>query len=82
MSDKTKNKKRMEGTVTSDKTQKTVSVVVTSRKQHPIYKKYYMSSKKYKAHDEENKYKVGDKIIIEESRPLSRDKKWIVIGKK
>jgi len=57
---------------------KTVTVLVNRYKQHPKYKKRYKVSKKYKAHDEKNKFKTGDKVIIQETRPISRDKKWKV----
>ena len=74
-------KRKLEGEVVGDKMDKTVSVLVTSLKAHPKYKKQYKSSKKYKAHDEKNEYKVGDKVVIEECRPISRDKRWRVIKK-
>ncbi|MBT7553377.1 30S ribosomal protein S17 [bacterium] len=74
-------KRKLEGEVTSDKMDKTVSVSVTSVKTHSKYKKQYKSSKKYKAHDENNEYKVGDKVTIQECRPISRDKRWRVIKK-
>ena len=69
----------LKGTVTSDKMQKTVVVAVTRLKMHPKYKKQYKVTTKFKAHDEENKYKTGDKVVIQETRPLSRDKRWRVI---
>ena len=71
-------RKRMVGIVASDKMDKTVSVVVEGLKKHPTYKKYIMRSKKYKAHDEENACRVGDKVLLEETRPLSKDKCWRV----
>ena len=71
-------RKRMVGVVASDKMDKTVSVVVEGLKKHPTYKKYVMRSKKYKAHDEENACRVGDKVLLEETRPLSKDKCWRV----
>jgi len=74
-------KRKLEGEVVSDKMDKTVVVVVTSVKIHPKYKKRYKSSRKYKAHDEKNQYKVGDVVIIEECRPLSKDKRWRVVKK-
>jgi len=67
--------------VISDKMAKTVVVKVERYKKHPLYKKYVKKSKNYKAHDEKNEYKIGDKVIIEESRPLSRDKHFVVAGK-
>lgn len=68
--------KKLSGIVVSDKMDKTVVVEVVTLKTHPLYKKKYKSSSRYKAHDEKNELKVGDKVIIEESRPLSRDKRW------
>jgi len=77
-----KNHKKRIGTVVSDKMDKTVVVEIVTLKTHPKYKKQYKSSKKYKAHDEENKFKVGDKVAIIESRPYSRDKRWLAIEAK
>ncbi len=74
------NKKRMEGIVTSDKMDKTVTVNVTRYIKHPKYGKYYTTDKKYKAHDENNTFKVGDKVTIEETRPISKDKSFKVIS--
>jgi small subunit ribosomal protein S17 len=74
-------KKKLQGEVVSDKMQKTVVVEVRRVKMHPKYKKRYIVSKKYKAHDEKNECKVGDKVIIEECRPLSKEKRWKVIKK-
>jgi len=79
--DKKVIKRKLEGEVLSDKMDKTVVVKVTRVKTHPKYKKQYKSSKKYKAHDEKNEYKVGDLVIIQECRPISRDKRWRVIKK-
>lgn len=76
-----KTKKRwMKGEVVSDKMEKTVVVAVSSMKRHPLYHKIIRTTKRYKAHDEYNRFKVGDKVIIEESRPLSKDKRWVVKG--
>ncbi len=72
-------KRRLEGVVVSDKMQKTVVVKVDSIKMHPRYKKYYKTSSRFKAHDEANKYKIGDKVMIEETIPMSKGKKWIVV---
>ena len=74
-------KKQLKGKVISDKMQKTVVVEVERIKENPKYKRRYKIHKKYKAHDEKEKYKVGERVIIEECRPLSKDKKWKVIGK-
>ena len=72
-------KKFLEGVVVSDKMDKTAVVAVNSFKAHPKYLKRYLSTKKYKAHDGENKCKVGDKVKMAEIRPISKDKKWVVI---
>ena len=72
-------KRVMQGTVVSDKNEKTVVVKVERRFTHPVMKKVVRSTKKYKAHDEANACKVGDIVVIEESKPISRDKKWVVI---
>jgi len=71
-------RKRMMGLITSDKMDKTVTVVVAGKVLHPTYKKYVVRSQKYKAHDADNACRVGDKVLIEETRPLSRDKRWRV----
>lgn len=67
------------GTVTSDKMDKTVTVLVERRVKHPLYGKYVVESKKYHAHDEANECGVGDKVEIAETRPLSKTKSWKVI---
>ena len=69
----------LQGTVVSDKMDKTVTVLVERRVMHPVYKKYIKQSKKYAAHDEANTHKVGDVVMIEECRPLSRQKRWTVV---
>lgn len=73
-------KRVLEGVVVSDKQNKTVTVLVERRFTHPLFKKTVRRSKKYHAHDEENACKVGDQVRIEESRPLSKTKSWIVLG--
>jgi len=78
----TKTKKQLTGKVVSDKMDKTVVVSTSRYVAHKKYGKYYSIDKRYKAHDEKNEYKVGDVVIIEECRPLSRDKTFTVIGKK
>lgn len=65
--------------VVSDKADKTVSVKVERLVQHPLYKKYIKKSKKYAAHDPENRFKAGDTIEIVESRPISKSKSWHVV---
>ena len=74
-------KRQLKGTVVSDKMQKTVIVEVERLKEHPRYKKRYKIHKKYKAHNEKGEYHTGDKVVIEECRPLSKDKRWRVIKK-
>jgi small subunit ribosomal protein S17 len=67
------------GKVVSDKMDKTVVVAITRLFQHPVYKKTVKKVTKFKAHDEENKCRVGDTVSIIESRPLSKDKRWVVL---
>ena len=78
--EKESRKRKLKGVVTSDKMDKTVVVTVSTRKKHPKYFKYFTKSAKFKAHDEDNRYKIGDNVIIEETRPLSRGKRWRVTG--
>lgn len=73
-------KRVMQGVVVSDKMDKTVTVKVERRFKHPLYKKFIRRSKKYAAHDESNAVKVGDMVSIRECRPLSKRKKWEVVG--
>jgi small subunit ribosomal protein S17 len=76
---RTKSRKRqLIGIVTSDKMTKTRVVLVERRLSHPKYGKYMTKREKYKAHDEKNEYRVGDRVVIVESRPLSREKRWRV----
>lgn len=75
------NRKKVSGTVVSDKMDKTVVVNVSRYVAHKKYGKYYKIDKRYKAHDENNEYKVGDKVIIEETRPISKDKTFKVLSK-
>jgi small subunit ribosomal protein S17 len=74
-------KRKIIGVVVSDKMTKTRVVAVATLKKHPKYLKYYHVTTKFKAHDENNEYKMGDKVTIEESRPLSREKRWRIINK-
>ena len=76
-----KIRKNLRGVVVSDRMQKTVVVEVTRLKQHPKYKKQYKLTKKYKAHDEKGEYHTGEKVIIAECRPMSKDKRWRIVGK-
>ncbi|MBU4477176.1 30S ribosomal protein S17 [Patescibacteria group bacterium] len=73
--------KKLKGVIVSDTMDKTVVVFVNRYIKHPKYKKYIKRGKKYKAHDEENEYKVGDNVFIEECRPLSKDKHFKVLSK-
>ena len=68
------------GKVVSDKCDKTVTVLVERRVMHPVYKKFITRSKKYAAHDEHNVIKAGATVRIEESKPISKLKRWIVVG--
>ena len=72
-------KKVLKGIVVSDKPNKTITVMVERKYQHPVLKKVMKARKKYNVHDEENKYNIGDVVRIQESRPYSKLKKWIVI---
>jgi small subunit ribosomal protein S17 len=72
----------MQGVVVSDGADKTVVVRVDRRVQHPMYKKYVVRSKKFMAHDETNRFKVGDVVRIRECRPLSKRKHWEVVTDK
>lgn len=74
-------KRTLQGTIISDKMDKTRVVAVSRLKKHPRYKKYYKITRKFKAHDEKNEYKTGDKVLIEETRPLSKEKRWRIISK-
>ena len=73
-------KKVLSGIVVSDKPNKTVTVLVERKYQHPVLKKVIKVKKKFNAHDENNKYKNGDKVSIIESKPFSKNKKFKVIG--
>lgn len=80
--EKTSNhKQQMTGIVVSDKMDKTIVVKIDIRKRHPKYHKSYTKSVKYKAHDEDNAYQIGDKVVIESTKPLSREKRFIAIKK-
>ncbi len=69
----------LRGVVVSDKADKTITVLVERRVMHPLYKKIIRRSKKYRAHDEDNRCKVGDLVQIEECRPIAKSKSWQVI---
>ena len=72
-------KRILTGTVTSDKTDKTVTVKVERKVKHPLYGKIMRRSKKYHAHDEDNAFKLGDTVRIEETKPISKTKSWKVL---
>ncbi len=74
------SKRVLQGVVVSDTCDKTVIVRVERRVMHPVYKKFITRSKKYAAHDEHNRYHSGDIVRIEESRPISKRKCWVVLG--
>jgi small subunit ribosomal protein S17 len=74
-------KRVLTGRVTSDKMDKTVTVLVDRRVMHPLYKKFIRRSKKYAAHDEQNECKIGDTVRIEECAPISKRKTWTVIAR-
>ncbi len=74
-------RRRLHGVVVSNKMTKTVVVRVDRTKLNAKYKKRYIISSKYKAHDENGEYHVGDKVTMEETRPISRDKRWRVVSK-
>jgi small subunit ribosomal protein S17 len=73
-------KRILQGVVESDAADKTIIVRVERRVMHPVYKKFITRSKKYAAHDEANLHKTGDVVRIEESRPISKRKRWVVVG--
>jgi small subunit ribosomal protein S17 len=74
-------KKKLKGMIVSDKMQKTATVEVVRFIKHPKYKKYVRRTKRYKAHNDGNKYRIGDRVIIQETRPLSKNKRWVITGK-
>lgn len=76
-----KIKRRLRGIVTSDKMNKTRVVSVEYLRKHFKYLKYYKVTTRLKAHDENNEYKTGDKVIIEETRPMSKEKRWRIVSK-
>lgn len=72
-------KRILQGSVVSDKGNKTVIVLVERKIKHPLYNKIIRSSKRYAVHDEQNKYKTGDEVKIIESKPISKTKRWTVL---
>ncbi len=78
MTETTANKRTLTGRVVSDKMNKTVTVLIERRVKHPLYGKIMTRSQKYHAHDEKGEFKMGDVVIIEECRPISKTKAWRV----
>ena len=78
MTETTANKRTLTGRIVSDKMNKTVTVLVERRVKHPLYGKIMTRSRKYHAHDEKGEFKMGDVVIIEECRPISKTKAWRV----
>ena len=76
---KKRKKRRFKGVVVSDKIEKTIIVKVVRFKKHSKYKKRYRVSRKYKVHDEKNEAQIGDQVVFEECRPLSKEKRWRLI---
>ena len=74
-------KRILTGTVVSDKTDKTVTVLVERKVKHPLYGKIIRRSKRYNAHDEDNSYKTGERVRIEETKPISKTKTWRVLDR-
>ena len=73
--------RKLQGVVVSNKMKKTIVVSISHDKKHPKYQKYFTVTKRFKVHDENNQYQVGDKVIIQETKPLSKEKRWKVINK-
>lgn len=81
MAEEIKYPKKLRGVVVSDRMQNTAVVLVTRLKKYPKYRKYYKVSKRFKAHNEGMEYKMGEKVVIQETRPMSREKRWKIISK-
>lgn len=81
MTQQPQNKRTLTGVVVSDRMEKTRVVAVTRLKKHPRYLKYYKVTGRFKAHDEKNEYHAGDTVVMQESRPMSKDKRWVITGK-
>lgn len=75
------SQRKLQGLIVSDKMNKTRVVAVNRFKKHVRYHKYCKITQKFKVHDENNEYKIGDKVLIGEIRPLSKEKRWVIIGK-
>ena len=74
-------KKQLKGVVVSNKMSKTAIVAVTRLKEHSLYKKKYKVTTRYSAHDAKNECQVGDKVVIQECRPMSKNKRWMILKK-
>ena len=74
-------KRKLTGEIVSDKMERTAVVEVRSLKQHPKYRRFFRVSKRYKADNAQNQYKAGEQVVIEEAKPMSKDKRWKIIGK-
>lgn len=72
--------RKLQGVITANRMKKTVVVRVDALRKHAKYLKYYRVSKKFKAHDETNEYQIGDVVVIQETRPLSKEKRWRVVS--
>ena len=81
MTEPNKKQRLLQGMIVSDKMDKTVVVEILRLKKHAKYKKYFKVTKKFKAHNPENQYHTGDKVVIGETRPMSKEKRWVVINK-
>lgn len=81
MTEQNKKQRLLQGTIVSDKMDKTVVVEILRLKKNPKYKKYFKVTTKFKAHNPENQYHTGDKVVIGETKPMSKEKRWIVINK-
>ena len=76
-----KVKRKLKGVIVSDKMNKTVVVAVNRYKKHPKYKKYFKITKRFKVHNDKGEFHTGDKVLIEESRPLSKEKRWVIFSR-
>lgn len=76
-----KKNRTIRGVIVSDKMSKTAVVEVLTLKKHKKYKKYFKVSKRFKAHNPENQYHTGEKVVIRETRPMSKEKRWIIVSK-
>ena len=81
MTEQNKKQRLLQGMIVSDKMDKTVVVEILRLKKHAKYKKYFKVTKKFKAHNPENQYHTGDKVVIGETRPMSKEKRWKIVSK-